>query len=224
MRGLLSLILGGAVLWAAPSGFAVPAAKAAELGVPQSPLLTIDQDKLFRNSAFGRRVVMEIEAATARLSDENRKIEERLVAEEKDLTERRSRMSPEEFRKLADAFDEKVVAIRRAQDGKERSLGRAMDQQRQAFFEGSFGVLAQLVQESGAVAILDSRSIVLSSNAIDITEIAIKRIDAALGDGSRPAEAGEPAPDTPPEQGQDTEVPKDGPAVSPPSDTDPEGR
>ncbi|MBD3625806.1 MAG: OmpH family outer membrane protein, partial [Rhodobacteraceae bacterium] len=181
MRGLLPLILAGAVLWAAPSGFPGGPARAADPVLPQSPLLTIDQEKLFRNSAFGQRVVTELEAATARLSDENRKIEERLIAEEKDLTQRRSRMSPEEFRKLADAFDEKVVGIRRAQDGKERSLTRSMDQQRQAFFEGSFGILAQLVRESGAVAILDSRSIVLSSNAIDITDIAIERIDAVLG-------------------------------------------
>jgi len=203
MRALWSLILGGAVLWTAPFCVFGPAvAQASDLGIPQTPLLTLDQEKLFRSSMFGRRVSEELKAATDNLSEENRKIEEQLIAEEKDLTERRPKMGPEEFRKLADAFDEKVVAIRRAQDDKERSLTQTVDRQRQAFFENSFGVLALLVQESGAVAILDSRSIVLSSNAIDITDIAITRIDAALGDGTRPIEQG---PDAVPEAeaGQD---------------------
>lgn len=217
MRTLWSLILGGAVLWAAPfavSGVAV--AQSADQGIPQTPLLTLDQEKLFRSSAFGRRVTEELKVATDSLSEENRKIEEQLVAEEKDLTERRPKMSPEEFRKLADAFDEKVVAIRRAQDDKERSLTQTVDRQRQAFFENSFGVLALLVQESGAVAILDSRSIVLSSNAIDITDIAITRIDAALGDGTEPIEQG---PDAGPDTVPDAEAGQDA-APKPAADTD----
>ena len=46
--------------------------------------------------------------------------------------------------------------------------------------------------ENGAVAILDKNAIILSLSAIDVTEAAIARVDAALGDGSDPA--------TPPEE------------------------
>lgn len=157
----------------------------------RSPILTLDQDRLFQGSAFGQRVRAELEAATTALATENRRVEGELTAEESDLTERRARMPAAEFRKLADAFDAKVTAIREAQDAKARSLSQRQESSRQRFYEIAFPLLADLVREVGAVAILDTRAIVLSSSAVDITDLAIERVDAAIGDGIGTSGAGE---------------------------------
>jgi Skp family chaperone for outer membrane proteins len=159
-----------------------------------SPVLTIDQEALFARSAYGRRIQAEIEAAASALAAENRAIEAELTAEERALTEERAAMDPEAFRARAAEFDDRVVEIRRAQSEKERDILARPETARQEFFRATLPVLTELVRERGAVAILDTRAVILSADAIDITEAAIARIDAVLGDGASPPE---PAPGGP---------------------------
>ena len=40
------------------------------------------------------------------------------------------------------------------------------------------------MREAGAGVILERRSVLFSANAIDITDIAIQRLDDAIGDGA----------------------------------------
>jgi len=154
-------------------------------------ILTIHQERLFTMSLYGERVQAEIEAASAALAAENRQIESELIAEEKALTEQRPTLDPDAFRVLADAFDEKVQGIRQAQDIKTRELGRKLEQERNTYYEQVLPVLGELMKERGAVAILERRMVFASANSIDITEIAVRRIDATLGDGKKTAPAPE---------------------------------
>ena len=64
------------------------------------------------------------------------------------------------------------------------------------FFQHIAPILGDYMVERGAVAILDKAAVVVSLGAIDITDGAIQRIDAKLGDGS--ALPGKPAPATGP--------------------------
>jgi len=159
--------------------------QAQQLGLPQTAILTVETDRLFADSAFGRRTANEIEAESAVLAAENRRKEAELTAEEKDLTERRSEMEPEAFRALADAFDEKVQTIRREQDAKARALNQKADKARTEFLRAARPVLEALMREAGAGVILERSSVFLSANATDITDLAIARIDAAIGDGGK---------------------------------------
>ncbi|MCB1340481.1 MAG: OmpH family outer membrane protein [Pseudooceanicola sp.] len=156
---------------------------AQQLGLPQGDILTISSERLFIESAFGKRIAAEIEAEGAALARENRSIEADLTAEEKALTEKRQAMEPAAFRTLADSFNEKVQVIRRTQDTKARALVQKQDAARGKFYETARPVLIALMQEAGAGVILERSSVFLSANATDITEIAIERIDAIIGTG-----------------------------------------
>ena len=158
---------------------AVSPVRAQELEIA-SPILTLDQERLFNGSRVAERVSAEIERRTEDLAAENRRIEARLVAEELELTERRGALPAEEFRALADEFDARVQDIRNAQDAKARELQRLRDEERQNFLRQISPVLAEIVRERGAVAVLDRRSVFLSAESIDITEEAIARINAAF--------------------------------------------
>jgi Skp family chaperone for outer membrane proteins len=165
--------------------------------LPSSAILTLDQDKLFTGSAFGKAALAREEAATRELATENVRIEQALEVEEKDLTTRRATLPAAEFASLAAAFDTKVEEIRTAQDTKSRSIALRRDEDRQRFLQAAVPVLGSLLTEKGAVAILDKNAIILSLSAIDVTEAAIARVDAALGDGSTlppPTPAPDPAP------------------------------
>lgn len=155
----------------------------------QSPVLVIDSDLLYQNSAFGQRIVDEIEAENAKVIAENQRIASDLEAEEQALTEQRPSLDPEEFRELADAFDEKVQIIRREQEAKARSIVRRQDEARREFLQAAAPILEQMMLEAGAAVILERRQILLFRNAVDITRQAAQRINAEIGDGA-PAEAG----------------------------------
>ncbi|WP_226781069.1 OmpH family outer membrane protein [Oceaniglobus trochenteri] len=160
------------------------------------PLLILDQEELFLRSQFGQRMREDIAVASGELAAENRQIEARLVAEEQELTDKRDTLPVDEFRALAKAFDEKVTALRTEQDAKARALSRSSDEAQARFFTRVAEILSQIMRERGAVAILDQRVVFLSAEVIDITDVAVSRIDAALGDGTAagPSEPGRPEP------------------------------
>lgn len=150
----------------------------------RSPILTIDSERLYQDSAFGQRVLREIEAQTSALAEENRILEEKLEAEEQELTVQRQSMSPSEFRILADAFDTRVQAIRRERDAQSRQIAAQLEDNRDQFLVAAAPVLEMIMREANAAIIIERREVFISANAIDITETAIERIDAALGDGT----------------------------------------
>lgn len=145
----------------------------------QSPILVIDQDRLFAETRLGLASMADIERAANDLKDENQKIEETLIGEERALTEQRTSLPASEFRALADAFDMRVQRIRAEQDEKARALTRAQEGARASFFQEVAEIISGIVREKGALVVLDRRDVFLSAEQIDITDEAIARVNAA---------------------------------------------
>ena len=159
--------------------------------VPQAPILTLDRERLLSETRFGKAVEAQFQQDSERLIAENLRLEQALEAEERALTDQRPTLPSEEFRTLAEEFDTKTEAIRAAQDAKSRAITSRRDAERQRFLQAAIPVLADLMRESGAVAIFDKEMVILSLRGVDITDEAIARIDAVLGDGATLPEAGE---------------------------------
>ncbi len=165
-------------------GWAVPLWAQEIPPLPRASILVVDAEAMFLESAFGRRLMAEIEAAGIALAAENREIEAALIAEEQELTDLRSSLSAQEFRSRADAFDQQVQRLRREQDQKSRDLANRSETARRAFLQAAQPVLETVMDRSGALVLLDRRSIFLARDAIDVTDAAIARIDLAIGDGN----------------------------------------
>lgn len=176
----------GAVLWLAAPVAGQTAGQAGARAPVESPVLTIDSDRLFEDSKFGRQTVEDIEQIGAALAAENRQIEEELTVEEKRLTDLRPTMDPAQFRALADAFDAKVQETRRRQDAKSRELNASLESRRVVFLNAAAPVLEQLMREAGAAVVLERRTVFISSNAVDITELAIERLNLVLDEAVIP--------------------------------------
>lgn len=172
----------GALAQQATGPLAPPPQPAAPDRLPGVAVLS--QDQLFSGSAFGKALIARDEAARRALQAENQRLDAALETEERDLTARRPAMTAQEFGALATAFDAKVKGIRAAQDAKVRDLARQADEGRQTFAEAARPVLEALMRESGATVLLDRNSVIMLSGGADLTEAAIARIDAVLGDGS----------------------------------------
>ena len=178
---MLAACLSPAFWFSAPS-----VTMAQQLGLQETSILTVEAERLFAESAFGLRVSREIEAESAVLAAENRRIEAELTAEEQDLTDRRPSMEADAFRILADAFDEKVIQVRREQETKARELAQKLDQARIDFLNAVLPILERMMQEANAGVILERTSVFLSADVTDITDLAISRINQVLGDGTKP--------------------------------------
>ncbi|MDN5786207.1 OmpH family outer membrane protein [Pseudorhodobacter sp.] len=156
-----------------------------------SLILTLNQDRLFEDSDYGKTTFARLQAEAQALQVEIRKIESDLEIEERLLTDRRATMPADQFAPLAAAFDEKVEKLRAAWGAKDRDIKNQREGDRKHFFDAALPVLAEMMQESGAVALLDQSTVILSLDRFDITDLAIARIDAQL---AIPAEAPEPKP------------------------------
>lgn len=165
-------------------------------GVPQTPFVTLDDARLFGDSAWGKALLARLESEQDLLAGENREIEAGLATRERDLTERRPTLPPAEFRALADAFNAEVETYRAAQRAKEQAIYQRHEAARLRFRDVANQVLAEVMAERGALAILDEDAIVLGFREIDITADAVARMDALVGDGSSLPEPG--AAPTPP--------------------------
>ncbi len=193
---LAILALAAALAAAAPAQAQQQPAPAVQDGLERgsviSPILTINSDRLFSESAYGTRVREDINARLAELEAENRKVEAGLELEERALTAKRTEMPPEEFRVLADAFDAKVQQIRAEQDGKLRALDELQVRERDTLLAAAAPVLERLMRESGAVVILERRQVWASVTAVEITEEAIALLNETLGSGPEAPEVTAP--------------------------------
>ncbi len=170
----------------------------AEIARPAPMVLTLDQDRFFSESAWGRAIIARAEAEGNELMTENRRIEEALQQEEQDLTDRRALVPPAEFTRLATDFDTRVEGIRAAQEAKSRAILDQRDAERRAFFSAAGPVLEAVLNESGASAILVSGAVIMATQATDITQTAIQRMDAAYPG---------PPPEDPAEDGAESPAP-----------------
>lgn len=166
-------------------------------GTPAPQIATLDQDRLFTESRFGKALEAKAQAASQALAAENRRIETALSTEEAELTQKRTSLTLQAFQPLAEAFDAKVEKVRADQAAKVEALKAERDADRQAFFQASVPVLADLMRQMGAYAILNKQAVILSFDTIDLTDRAIAALDARLGDGSGPRETGPILPPTP---------------------------
>ncbi len=161
----------------------IPVAAAAQYFRTADQLLsvaTIDQDKLFSDSLFGKAYNKNFIKNTNTLAEENRRIEKELTDEETELTEKRKTLSNDAFRKLAATFNDKVETIRRDQSQKLKNLNASRVQAQLAFFVKAKPIIIDLMNERGIMFILNKQAVFMSGSSGDITDSAIERIDQVL--------------------------------------------
>lgn len=179
-RALLAAVL------IALGGAAPLPSMAQDLGVVRSGILVVDPERLFEGSALGQKMLADHQARREALATENQQLVAELEAEEQRLTDIREETSPEEFRALADAFDDRVQQIRADSERRVRDLERDRERLPVEFLGRVDQIILDIMRDSGGVVLLDQRSVILRAEAVDITDRAIARIDEAFGDGTVP--------------------------------------
>lgn len=181
MRSLFPFLLSAVLAFAAP-------VHGQEAAAPSS-VLTVDLEKIARESDYGQRVNGLYQAEILTLQSQAKQVEAELIAEEQDLVAQRDIVSPEEFKELSQAFDRKVVAIREDQNSKQSELQAKQRDDQRNLLRLIAPILYEIVSARGASVLIDRRNIVLDLSSVDITDEAIAKMNETLGDGSTPTEA-----------------------------------
>ncbi len=153
------------------------------LAEEKSVLFTVDMSKLLRSSDFGKNIIANNNAARQNLQNENNDLEEKLLIEEKELSELRKTLSIDEFRPKALEFDKKVTIIRKSQREKEENLNKKVRREETDFFKKIYPILYELLIERGGLVLVDQRNAILWDNSVDLTDEAIALINQTLVSG-----------------------------------------
>lgn len=153
---------------------------------PGLVLRSIDEERLFRESQFGQRVLESIDSASRALEDENATLLAELTAREEELTDLRDTLDPEEFRAQAEAFDQRAEMIRQGQAQKLSRFSQFEESERRRFFSQTGEILRQVLDEEGAQILITSGAVIVGVPEMDMTDAAIAAINDAIGDGGAP--------------------------------------
>lgn len=173
--------LAAALLAAALAGPLPAAAQPALRPEAALGIRVLDQDRLLRGSRLGQTLLADLRTAEAALERDNQALADQLAAEERALTEERARMDPEAFRARAEEFDRRVEAIRTERARLSQELAQRYEAEAQRFFQTALPVLTGLMEEEGIAALIRPELLLLGADWLDITDLAIARLDAATG-------------------------------------------
>ncbi|WBU59101.1 OmpH family outer membrane protein [Paracoccus albus] len=151
----------------------------------QTAVLILDVEQAYLASEWGQRAQSDIEAAAREIEAENTRMEEQLVSEERALAAERETLSPAEFREKAEVFDLRAQEVRRERRQAAVDLGTRAQADRTAFVDAALPVIAAIMQDRSAGVVLDRRQVMAATNAVDITQQLIERMDRDVGDGGQ---------------------------------------
>lgn len=155
----------------------LPMSQAPAALVVPPPFLILEQERVLAGSLYGQDLLALNDGETEALRAEGQRLDAEFEAEERALSDRRASLSPEAFRALADAFDEKVVATRASQEEKAAALAARLDRRRRNFFARVGPILLALLEETGAAAIVEQRTVLVAKQDLNITNEVIRRLD-----------------------------------------------
>ena len=151
--------------------------------LPTTAVIIIDKERVLLDTKYGQRLDAEMRQMEITQIADNTRLLRELEQEEASITELRATLSSDEFRLLAAEFDTKVQRISDEQQTKNQ---KRIDQRRRdqlKLFAAIRPVFEQLMRDTGANLILEQRFALIWNDAINMTDVAIKRIDDFLGDG-----------------------------------------
>ncbi|MEO1329593.1 MAG: OmpH family outer membrane protein [Pseudomonadota bacterium] len=146
---------------------------------PPSNILIISVQRLTRNSMAGESIAEQAEALREQLLKPTQDRQEELRAEERELVALRDNLSEAEFDVRVEAFKTELREVRRAEQAAAARLQSAIRQATDRFRDERNRVLTEMMRRYDGAVMLDESTVVLSSNALDVTAEAIAALDAS---------------------------------------------
>jgi len=159
---------------------AAPVAAQQQDAAPAVTVLVVDMQRIKSDTAAGRDMLNKTVEIRKRIQDAIAARAESLREEEQRLAEERDSLDPADFRERVRAFEQQVFANREFSERESRRLQLVLSRASGMLRERATLVLAAIMREREAELLLDATQIVLSADRLDITNEAIRRLDAVM--------------------------------------------
>jgi outer membrane protein len=167
----------------------------AQTGAP-SKIAVINVQRVFLESNLGKAAKDRLEKAASEKQARGKKMQEELEALDKEIAAKRLSLSPDKLTELQKSYDQKKIELQRFAQDADRDLKQEEQKVLMELEKAIRPVIDQLGKEMGFAAIFNKMEsgLVYASDAIDVTDLTIKRFNEANPTAAAPAAA--PAPPT----------------------------
>jgi Skp family chaperone for outer membrane proteins len=180
------VIIGGVVaflLMQSPSGTAsVPGsvASAPSGPTPEPRILVIDRATILRQSAAGKDMIAQVDALTKAAEGEFRGEEQRLRGDASALQQQSAVLSPEVRAQRTRDINGRQQALQKKVQDRQNQIQAGVYKARKEIEDALAPILEQIMRERGANFLVDRNAVVLGTVDVDITAIAIQRLDQRI--------------------------------------------
>jgi outer membrane protein len=170
----------------AVAALAIPAL--AQSSAPQR-VAVIDVNKVLSTSTAGKVTSAKLKQLQDEKMARAQKLDDEIRALDNDINTKKISLSEEKLADLQKQLSDKKIAMQRFAQDADRELGEARDRALQELNGKIMPVVDQIGKEMGLAAIFNKfeSGLVYASEAIDITDVVIKRFNEAQGPAAQPA-------------------------------------
>ncbi len=149
----------------------------------------IDVNKVLATSAAGKTASVKLKQLQDSKLAQGQKMDEEIKALDNEINTKKISLSEEKLADMQKQLSDKKIAMQRFAQDADRELGEARDRVMQDLNTKIMPVVDQIGKEMGLAAIFNKfeSGLIYASEAIDITDVVIKRFNDAQGPAAQPA-------------------------------------
>ena len=143
----------------------------------------IDVNKVLAQSAAGKTAAARLKQVQEEKMARAQKMDEEIRALDNDINTKKISLSEEKLADMTKQLSDKKIAMQRFAQDADRELGEARDRVMAELNQKIMPVVDQIGKEMGLAAIFNKfeSGLIYASDAIDITDVVIKRFNDAQG-------------------------------------------
>ena len=147
---------------------------------PVPSIAIVDVEAVMRDSLAVKSARSQIDVIAKDLQQDIAQEEEKLRAEEQSLQQQRALLSPEKYAEDRQALQHRAAALQQRARSLRQTLDRGMAQTMQRIQIVLFEEIGKLAEELGVNLVLPRSQIVVAVDSFNISEEALKRLNARL--------------------------------------------
>jgi Skp family chaperone for outer membrane proteins len=157
-----------------------PAHPPAAPPLPAPRILVVDRQAILRFSKVGQDIVRQVNAYTQAAENEFKSQRDSLQKEQAAIQQQMAILAPDVREQKRKAFEAKVAAFQQKVQSRQSEIQGGVLQARQQVEQALAPVLQGIMQERQANLLLDRAAVVLGTIDIDVTKVAVQRLDQKL--------------------------------------------
>lgn len=148
--------------------------------VPAPRIIVIDRQAILRASKVGQDIVRQVNAYTTQAETEFRAENQALQKESQALQQQVAILAPDVRAQKIKAFQQKETVFKQKVDARQSLIQGGVLKAKQQVEQALGPILQGIMQERNANLLLDRAAVVLGMVDIDVTQLAVQRLDQKL--------------------------------------------